>query len=155
MTISLNTSNVVSTTTTVFSSSTADTSQLNTSTPGAISPQNARAGIQPAPIVKVNESGRLESPYVKITQELSDNANRKLPATQPAISTSKTSTSKLIQNIVQQQQAVEVRRESLEKEQSVIESEINKLQKQELELNRKKFQIQQQKSIGDTINLKS
>ena len=111
----------------------------------------ATNGIKPEPILTVDEQGDISSPYVEITQQLTENsAIRQQKSSQPAV---QDNTLSQLQELTGQQQDIQARKESLEEQEQKIEQEINQLQQKELEINRKRFQLQRQSNLGQFINV--
>lgn len=107
--------------------------------------------IQPAPVIRVNEQNSIESPFIEITQEASDN---RLTANTAPTSVSPPDTSRTqIRELTLEQSNIQDRQNSLESEQREIQQDIDELQRRELEINRKKFELQRQTSLGNIINI--
>ncbi|TQV77480.1 hypothetical protein FLL45_05935 [Aliikangiella marina] len=103
-----------------------------------------------ASVISVSEEGRIESPFVSISEQAANlsNQNQPLPASETI-----DQLPGQIRNLNQQQQQIRVRQEDLAQQERSIEQEINLLQRKELEINRKRFELQRQSSIGSIINL--
>lgn len=130
-----------------------ETSSINTSLDTSEGINNR--GILPAPVVQVrveptSKETTLESPFIQITQQSSENNNAlnqdfSRPATPD-------NTQQRVRNLILEQQSVQSRKEQLKTQEDAIEREINQLQQKELEINRKRFQLQQQ-STGNLLNI--
>ena len=117
----------------------------------AAQPTIAAEGIQPSPVIRVNEQAEIESPFIEITENTANNLNtteQQSPQLQP-----QDNTPRQIRELSGQQRVIESQRELLEDEQLEIQQEINELQRKELEINRRRFELQRQSSLGQIINL--
>lgn len=125
---------------------------------GNISPIDTRSNsIVPSatsantPLVSVSQEGQIESPFVSISQQASDlnNQNQQLPDNAQPVD----QVPRQIRSLNEEQQNIRVRQDDLAKEERAIEQEINDLQRRELEINRKRFELQRQSSVGSIVNL--
>lgn len=123
-------------------------------------------GIQPAPLVTVNEQEQLESPFVTITQQAAELSQQTVSQPDPVSPTSdlvdpdkitsdsSATINQALQGLNQQSSQVRERRSELESQATEINNEIRELRQKEQEINRKKFQLQNA-SIGNRINLQA
>ena len=114
-----------------------------------------QVGIRPAPVIRVSsDAGELptntiESPFIEITQQVSENTRTPLPQTeQPELSNQR-----LLQDLETERQDIQQRQQQLTNEETAIEREISQLKQREIEINRKKVQLIQQDPKGSLINL--
>jgi chromosome segregation ATPase len=135
----------------ISSANNADDSKVSTINTTAVKLPVTEQRLQPEPLVAVTEEGELQSPFISITQQSSQNlaVSEQRPEGLPQQDLA----AQQIQRLSGQQQDIRARRESLEEQEQEIEREINQLQQKESEINRKRFQLQQQTSLGQFVNL--
>jgi len=114
-----------------------------------------QVGIQPAPVIRVSsDAGEtltniIESPFIGITQQVSENARAQFPQTErPELSNQRQ-----LQGLETERQDIQQRQQQLTNEETAIEREISQLKQREIEINRKKVQLIQQDPRGSLINL--